>query len=142
MFGLDHAYFTAWSLLFAYLAIMWTNALSISYVGRYVFHHDDSNSLHYTIWGQEVCALDIILPIMLIVLASFILLRGYKVALRVISLLAMLVLLCIIVLFIGVVSASDPNTLFSPAFSTTLRTPHFAQIVQVVMMGPLNIYGL
>ena len=141
VFDMDHAFFSAWALLLAYLCVFWANLISVSFLARFLFEDSILYSVHYSVVGFDVYPGDILISIIFLLLAAFIVCRGNKTTFKIITFLSMAVLLSIVVIFCIVMSKADLGTLFTPAFSSTTTMSHGAQIMSIAVMAPWIFVG-
>ena len=141
VFGIDHAYFVVWSMLLAYVAIIWSNASSVAYVGRFLYGNSRNHILHYKVMGCEVCLFDILLAIGITLIAALIVRRGSKLSLKVISVLTAVLVISVILLFVGVMMNTDIHTLFTPAFEVGGTSKRIAGVFTVATFSPWLFIG-
>ncbi len=140
-FGADHAFFMAWALLLAYVCILWANASSIAYLGRFLFGGSTLYLVHYTFMGFDVYPGDIFFTAAILILGALILCRGYSFALKVIAILFFVLAISIVIMFFGVMSKSDIHQVLSPAFSSANTMSKEAQIFAIAVMAPWIFIG-
>ena len=141
VFGKDQAFFSAWALLMAYLCIFWSNVSASSYLGRSLFGDGALYSVHYTFMGYDVYPGDIIISAIVLLAGAVIVCRGYDSTLKVLSAIAVILLLLITVMFIAVVAKGDPKVIFSPAFESANTLSRGVQIAAISLMAPWVFVG-
>ena len=141
IFGIDHAYFLAWSLLLAYLCILWANCAAMAFLGRYLFGSCPLYGISYEVLGHSVYPGDILISVCLLALSAFLITRGNEFAIKVITVLCGVMILAVVVISVLILSATDLNELLSPAFAGTSSVSHGGQILSVVMMAPYLFVG-
>ncbi|MCR5098871.1 MAG: amino acid permease [Lachnospiraceae bacterium] len=140
-FGLDHAFFSAWLLLLAYVCMMWANMAAIAYVGRLCFGNGMLYAVYYTFMGFNLYPGDILLSVIVLLLAAFILCRGFRIALRIMVILVGVLMVTILVMFVSVMSVTDISLTFSPAFSYATSMPKGVQVLAIAVMAPWIFIG-
>ncbi len=139
--GMDHAYFSVWSLLLAYISIIWTNSLAIGYIGRSLFLLNPERSIHYKVFGQEVYPLDILMSVLILALAGLILSMGYRIAIRAAAAASLVFAVCTVILFAAVLSGAGFSAAITPAFATTTRSSRQLQILAIAVLAPWLFSG-
>ena len=139
LMGRGHAFLTAWSLGFAYISILWSNANSIprfveALVGD-MFHF----GFQYAFGGQHICFGEILLGIGTLVFYALFTIYGKFLVMHAMTVMALLILICNTIMFIGVVSASDLAAAFTPAFAPTGLAG--IQIYQLLLLTPWMFLG-
>ena len=140
-FGADHAFFSAWALLLAYVCILWANMASIAYIGRLLFGRGILYRIHYTFMGFDVYPGDILFSAVILLMGAGLVSLGYKTALKVISAVVTVLAVSVLVMFFSVMSATDIHDVFTPAFSSTSGMSHGVQVIAIAIMAPWIFIG-
>ncbi len=135
-FGMDHAFFTAWALLLAYICILSANASAMGFLGRIIYGDHAHHGISYQVMGYDICLYDLLLSVAVIVLAAFLLRQGNRLFLKIITALSILLILCIVVMFAGVFLSSGPSQLFKPHFSSVGGLSKPSRILAVAVFAP------
>lgn len=136
--GEDHAFLVTWSILLAYVSLLWANSYNFVVLTRALFGDVFKDTLLYNIAGYNVYLEGVVFTIavktIFVLIATFA--KRIANALRV--LFAIVLFVSVAWLFVGVVGKADFSS-FSPAF--TDKEPIFVQIMNVAVFAPFLFKG-
>ena len=144
--GYDHGFLSAWFLVLVYIAIMWANATALPLIFRNLFGGLFQVGFHYQIAGYDVYLGEAMLSLAALEIFGFLSIRGGKFAVRVQTLMALILLIGILVGG-GAMVAHHAGHLaegrglyhFKPAFSPN-HNP-FASVFNIVALAPWAFVG-
>ena len=141
-FGADFGYLAAWSLILAYLAILWANATALTLISRHALGWLLHFGFHYRVAGFDIYLGESLFCVAGMVIAGALCLFGKRLAAR-----ANLVLAAVfafgIVAFFSVAAARNPAGLsaLAPAFSPLTKGGHAFQVMHILAMMPWAFVG-
>ncbi len=140
VFGFDHAFLCAWSLVLAYIAILWANATAFVLIARFLLGPIFQFGFHYVVAGYDVYAGEILVTLVVLGVSGLISCSKRKVVTTLNTIMAVGLLLGTVVCF-GLVFAQFPS------MEQALR-PHFihphnvaSQVVSIVVLAPWAFVG-
>ena len=138
--GVDHGYICGWFLILTYVAIAWANATTLALVSRHLLGGLFSFGFRYEISGYNVYAGEVLLSVAALLLVCGVFLRGRRLAARVQTALA-LVLVVGIAACVAAVFAKNEGGLagLAPAFAD--GKPPVLQVLAIVSLAPLAFVG-
>ena len=136
--GEDHGFLVIWSLLLAYISLLWANAYNFTVLIRAIFGEAFMKGYLYNIAGYDVYLAGVCFAIAIKV--TFVLISTFacRIANVMRIIFALALFFSVLILFVGVITKVDFNT-FSPAFSN--REPIFIQIMNVAVFAPFLFMG-
>ena len=138
--GHDHGYICGWFLILTYIAIAWANATALALIGRNLLGGMFSFGFKYHIAGYDVYAGEILLSAFAVLVIGGIFLAGKRVAARLQTMFAIVLLGGIAICFAAVVAKHEGGLVsFAPAFSDTGSTA--LQIFGVIALAPWAFVG-
>lgn len=136
--GEDHGFLVTWSLLLAYLSLLWANAYNFVVLTRGIFGDVFMNVHLYKIAGYDVyldgVLFTIIINAFFVAVSTFA--RRFANVLRVVM--AVTLFASVAILFVGVVTQVDFSEI-GPSF--TDKEPVFVQIMNVAVFAPFLFKG-
>ena len=140
-FGYDHGFLSAWFLVLVYVAIIWANATALALIGRNLLGTMFQIGFHYRILGYDVYMGEVLMSIAAIVLFGSISIRGKKLAGRIQTVMAILLLAGIFISFFAVMRTHEGGLhTFTPAFAPEGRNP-IGQIFHIIVLSPWAFVG-
>ena len=101
VFGYDRGFITAWFLALVYFAMLWANATSLPLFSNYFIGTFFKFGYLYTLFGYEVYLGEALLSICAIALISFLIIKNHKLAIKIMTGLAVIFVLGIVAVFIS-----------------------------------------
>ena len=140
VFGYDHSFLCSWSLVLAYISIIWANATALILIARYLIGPVLQFGFTYRVAGYDVYLGEIIVTICVLVLFGFLTTKRKRVVKTLNTLLALVLVLGTVVCFVGVLANAHvtPAT-FEPALSP-LNDP-VRGIIGIVAIAPWAFIG-
>lgn len=136
--GADHGFLSAWSILLAYLSILWANSTALILLIRNVWGDVLQFGFHYTVLGYDVYFGEILLTVLVIVLFGVMTIFG-KTAMRMFHvILAILHIVLIIAICVGVFIGGHHSETFG--FADVSNSPGM-QIFNTAMLAPWMFVG-
>ncbi len=138
--GYDHAFLCGWSLVLAYIAIIWANATAVVLIARFLLGPVFQVGFHYTVAGYDVYLGEIVIT--LVTLGFFGLISsGRK---RVMKAIVTTLAICLVVgtgvclVCVGATFGNNPAS-FSPPFATDGL--YVRQVFSIVALAPWAFVG-
>ena len=139
-FGYDHGFMSAWFLILVYIAITWANATALPLIFRNLLGDFFQVGFHYQIAGYDVWFGEALLSLASLWIFVFICIRGGKVAARVQTVAAVILLGGVIIGLAAVLAEHGYNILdFEPSFNPSV-TP-IAAVFSIVVLSPWAFAG-
>lgn len=136
----DHGYLCAWFLILAYVAIAWANATALAVISRTLFSGVFSVGAHYAIAGYDVYLGEVALSVFALLTIGALLLPAKRLAARVQSVLAIILIGGIAVAFAGALwKAGGVDALVTPAFAP--GGGRAFQVISIVALAPWAFVG-
>ncbi len=140
VFGHDHGFLSAWFLVLVYIAIIWANATAIPLICRNLLGNVFQVGLHYQVAGFDVYLGETLLALASIWLAGMVCIRGGRLAARIQTVMALLLLGGVLVCFCGALTAQGSEMLFiEPPFPP--REDSLTAIFGIVVLAPWAFAG-
>ena len=141
-FGADYGFLTAWSLLFAYMVILWVNASALVLFARFVFGGMLQFGWHSTRAEFDAYLGEVLFSVGVMVVAGLVCLWGRRLAGRVQAALATFMLVGVAACFFAVLSHHEGGiAAMAPAFSPN-GSDGFTQVLRIFAMMPWAFVGL
>ena len=140
LLGYDHAFLCSWSLVLAYLSIMWANATAVVLISKYLFGPVFQFGYLYQIGGYDVYVGEILVTCLVIALFALICCGRKRLVTDLNTALAMALLLGVFICFAVVMSKTgiQPER-FTPAFVPDGRPP--VEMLNIVALAPWAFLG-
>ena len=139
--GPDYGFLVAWSLLLAYMAILWANATALVLLVRYVPGHALQIGPHYVLAGFDVWLGEAALCVAAIAAAGALCLAKKRAA-RVNLGLMLLFSVCVAVCFAAALAKHEGGfAAMAPAFAPEAGTGRIRQVLGVLAMMPWAFVG-
>ena len=140
-FGADYGFLTAWSLLFAYMVILWVNASALDLFARFVFDGMLQFGWHSTSAEFDTYLGEVLFSVGVMVVVGLVCLWGRRLAGRVQAALAAFMLVGVAVCFFAVLSHHEGGiAAMAPAFSPN-GSDGFTQVLRIFAMMPWAFVG-
>ena len=140
-FGADCGYLTAWSLMLAYMAILWANATALVLLVRYLFGDVLQFGWHDTLAGFDIYLGEVLLSVGVMVVAGCVCFWRRRLAGRVQAALALFMLAGVsAVFFVALSRHAGGLATTAPAFAPNGTRP-FAQVLRILAMMPWAFVG-
>ena len=140
VFGYDHSFLCSWSLVLAYISIIWANATALILIARYLLGPVLQFGFSYKVAGYDVYLGEIIVTICVLVLFGYLTTKRKRVVKTLNTIFALVLLLGTVACFVGVLALSHATPLtFEPHFSP-LDDP-VSGIVGIVAIAPWAFIG-
>ena len=140
VFGYDHGFMSAWFLILVYIAITWANATALPLIFRNLLGDFFKFGFHYQIAGFDVYFGEVLLSISALWLFGFICIRGGKIAARIQTVAALILLLGVIIGFGAVLSEYGLSILnFNPPFNPDISP--ITAVFGIVVLAPWAFAG-
>nr|MCR4611136.1 amino acid permease [Lachnospiraceae bacterium] len=136
--GHDHGFLSAWSILLAYISVLWSNSTAIILLIRSVWGSVLQFGFHYKIAGYDVYFGEILLSAIIIVFFAVVAIFGKKFVRVLHIILALVHIIFVIVLFIGVFAGGRHSDTFGFA-NVDVSEP--LQVFNIVMLAPWMYVG-
>ena len=144
VFGYDHSLMCVWSIVLAYIAILWANATAISLISRYIFGPVFQFGFNYTVAGYDVYLGEILLTIVVIVLFGVLSALSHQLVRLLQKALAVTLFAGIVLcFFLCLVRLKNFPEIFTPMFGLGddgADSP-FLEIMNIVAMAPSAFLG-
>ena len=141
-FGADYGFLTAWSLLFAYMVILWVNASALVLLARFVFGGILQFGWHSTRPDFDTYLGEVIISIGVMTVAGLVCIWGRRLAGRVQAVLAVTMLAGVAACFFATLSHHEGGVAaMAPAFAPAAGTSPFAQVLRIIAMMPWAFVG-
>jgi amino acid transporter len=140
--GGDHAFLAIWSLILAYLSVLWANSSAMTLLFKYIFGDGLQKVFLYKIGGYDVYLGEVLFASAVETVFGFFVCLGRRLVIRILTVLSILLFLSVAALFIGIAVCSGAQTgdWFSPAFSDG-DIPKNLQIIAVTVLAPWLFVG-
>ena len=146
IFGYDHGFLSAWFLILVYIAITWANATALPLIFRNLFGNLFQVGFHYQIAGYDVYFGEVMLSLAALEIFGFASIRGGKLAVRIQTVMALILLGGILIGGAAVVgkhldcwTSGRGCVHFKPAFAPN-HNP-FASVFNIVALAPWAFAG-
>ena len=140
-FGADYGFLTAWSLLFAYMVILWVNASALLLLARFVFGGILQFGWHSMRPEFDTYLGEVLFSVGVMVVAGLACLWGRRLAGRIQAILAAFMLVCVAVCFFAILAHHEGGLAsMAPAFSPN-RSDGFTQVLRIFAMMPWAFVG-
>ena len=140
VFGYDHSFLCSWSLVLAYISIIWANATALILIARYLLGPVLQFGFSYKVAGYDVYLGEIIVTICVLVLFGYLTTKRKRVVKTLNTIFALVLLLGTVACFVGVLVLSHATPLtFEPRLSP-LDDP-VSGIVGIVAIAPWAFIG-
>ncbi|MBP3884707.1 MAG: amino acid permease [Olsenella sp.] len=140
IFGYDHAFLCSWSLVLAYISIIWANATAFILISRYLLGPVFQTGFHYEVAGYDVYLGEIAVTLSVLVLFGFLSTKRKRVVKSLNTVLAFLLLLGTAACFVAVLAKDGGNpTSFTPPFAP--RGDAATGIISIVVLAPWAFIG-
>lgn len=139
-FGFDYGFLTAWFLALTYVSIFWANVTSLPIFAGYFLGDLFRFGFHYSIFGYEIYAGEILLSMAAIILAGLFSTGSKKIKIGVMIALAIIFTAGIAVCFTTSVVRNGGNIpIFNPAFIPDKNI--FYQVLKIACISPWAFIG-
>ncbi|MBQ9479944.1 MAG: APC family permease, partial [Selenomonadaceae bacterium] len=140
IFGYDHGFISAWFLILVYIAITWANATALALIAQKLFGNIFQFGFHYSIAGFDVYFGEALLSLTAIMLFGLVCMRGGKVAARVQTISAVILLVGVLIAFGAVLDKHglaifDIQPQFVPGITST------SAIISIIVLVPWAFAG-
>ena len=140
-FGADYGFLTAWSLLFAYMVILWVNASALDLLARFVFGGMLQFGWHSTRTEFDTYLGEVLFSVGVILVVGLVCLWGRRLAGRIQAALAAFMLVGVAVCFFAVLAHHEGGiAAMAPAFSPN-GSDGFTQVLRIFAMMPWAFVG-
>ena len=140
VFGYDHGFMSAWFLILVYIAITWANATALPLIFRNLLGDFFQFGFHYQIAGYDVWLGEALLSLVSLWIFGFICIRGGRLAARIQTVAALILLGGVIIGLVAVLSEHGFNILdFEPPFNPNV-TPVTA-VFGIIVLAPWAFAG-
>ena len=140
VFGYDHGFMSAWFLILVYVAITWANATALPLIFRNLLGDFFKVGFHYNIAGFEIYCGEALLALASLWIFGFVCIRGGKVAARIQTVAAIILLGGIVIGLSAVISKHGLDIFnFNPPFKPDI-SPAVA-ILEIVVLSPWAFAG-
>ncbi len=140
LLGFDHAFLASWSLILAYMSILWANSTAFVLIGRYLAAPYIQWGFHYTVAGYDVYLSEILITMAILLLFALLSVLDNKCGRIIYIIISAFVLIASAILFFGGCSASGMTENYLPAFSEVSYAP-IVQIFNIVIFAPWAYVG-
>ena len=137
VFGYDRAFITAWFLALVYFAMLWANATSLPLFSNYFIGTFFHFGKLYAIFGYDVYLGEVLLSIGAILLISFLCVKSSKLAIKLMTTLAIVFSIGIIVVFLSAIFGN--KDIITPGFIPNSNT--LIQIIEITAISPWAFIG-
>ncbi len=138
--GHDHAFLAAWSLILAYISLLWANSVTFTMVARYLIGPELEWGFHYTVAGYDIYAGEIVANIILDIIFALIICYFPKIAQFCRTFFGIMLFTSVAALFI-VVATSKTASHNLVQFAMGDRTITFKQVMDMVIIAPWLFVG-
>ena len=141
-FGADYGFLTAWSLLFAYMVILWVNASALVLLARFVFGGIVQFGWHNTHAEFDTYLGEVIISVGVMTVAGLVCIWGRRLAGHVQAVLAAFMLVGVAACFFAALSHHEGGVAaMAPTFAPAAGASHFSQVLRIVTMMPWAFVG-
>lgn len=145
VFGYDHSLMCVWSIVLAYISILWANATAIPLIARFLFGPIFQWGFKYTVAGYDVFLGEILVTLLVIAFFGILSAKSHRIVRLLQTTLAVILFAGVTVcFFIALVkSRISPVDLFTPPFGTGIqgvRQP-FLQTLNIIALAPWAFIG-
>ena len=145
VFGYDHSLMCVWSIVLAYISILWANATAIPLIARFLFGPIFQWGFKYTVAGYDVFLGEILVTLLVIAFFGILSAKSHRIVRLLQTTLAVILFAGVTVcFFIALVkSRISPVDLFSPPFGTGIQgAKHpFLQTLNIIALAPWAFIG-
>lgn len=140
LFGYNHGFLVGWFLFLTYMAILWANASALVLLARYLFDDAFQFGFHYTMVGFDVYFGEVVLSVGAIVLCGVICCLGKKLAVRLHTFCAIVLVLGVAVCFLAALYRHEGGIAsMAPAFSS--EEPDLVEVLRILAIVPWAFVG-
>ena len=136
--GHDHAFLAAWTIIIAYLSIIWANATAVVLLSRLLFGSLLQWGFHYTVAGFDVFFGEILTTWVVFISFGLFSCYGGRLKRHIYTAFALLLISIIIILFISVSLINHHIVIFPPL---QLGTNPLLQVFSMLMLAPWMFFG-
>ena len=140
VFGYDHSFLCSWSLVLAYISIIWANATALILIARYLLGPVLQFGFSYKVAGYDVYLGEIIVTICVLVLFGYLTTKRKRVVKTLNTIFALVLLLGTVACFVGVLALSRATPLTFEPLLSPLDDP-VSGIVGIVAIAPWAFIG-
>ena len=140
VFGYDHSFLCSWSLVLAYISIIWANATALILIARYLLGPVLQFGFSYKVAGYDVYLGEIIVTICVLVLFGYLTTKRKRVVKTLNTIFALVLLLGTVACFVGVLALSHATSLTFEPHLSPLADP-VSGIVGIVAIAPWAFIG-
>lgn len=137
--GQDHAFLAIWSLLMAYISLLWANTTAVALFLRYLCGDLLHFGFHYTFANYEICFGEILVTIVIQIVFAVLVYFGKKVLTVLQVLLAAVLFVAVCILAVGVFRTYGFSMMTTPPFVS--EKSHWLQQMDVFMLAPWMFVG-
>ena len=140
VFGYDHGLMSAWFLILVYIAITWANATALPLIFRKFLGDVFQFGFHYQIAGYDVYLGEALLSLSALWIFGFVCIRGGKVAARVQTIAALILLGGVLIGLSAVISEQGLEIFdFNPPFAPDVSS--FSAVFGIIVLAPWAFAG-
>ena len=145
VFGYDHSLMCVWSIVLAYISILWANATAITLIARFLFGTVFQWGFKYTVAGYDVFLGEILITILVIVFFGILSAKSHRLVRVLQTALAVIlfagVTVCFFIAFFK--SRLSIIDLFTPAFGLGVQGAEhpILQMVNIIALAPWAFIG-
>ncbi|MBR1722336.1 MAG: amino acid permease, partial [Treponema sp.] len=141
VFSYDHSLMCVWSVVLAYISILWANATAIPLISRVLFGNIFQFGFKYTFFGYDVYFGECLITIAAIVLFGLLTARNMRFTRILQTLLALILFAGVLVcFFLAFAKTGFSMRTFKPFFSGNGMTP-VAQVINIAWFTPWAFLG-
>ena len=145
VFGYDHSLMCVWSIVLAYISILWANATAIPLIARFLFGPIFQWGFKYTVAGYDVFLGEILVTLLVIAFFGILSAKSHRIVRLLQTTLAVILFAGVTVcFFIALVkSRISPVDLFTPPFGTGIQGAKrpFLQTLNIIALAPWAFIG-
>lgn len=145
VFGYDHSLMCVWSIVLAYISILWANATAIPLIARFLFGPIFQWGFKYTVAGYDVFLGEILVTLLVIAFFGILSAKSHRIVRLLQTTLAVILFAGVTVcFFIALVkSRISPVDLFTPPFGTGIQGAKqpFFQTLNIIALAPWAFIG-
>ena len=134
-----HAFLTVWSLIFAYISLLWVNAINFAPLTRCIFGNILQWGFDYSVGGYHIYFGEALTELFAIVCFGFIVAYGKRIVVILQTFFFLFLLTTVTMLFVGILISTDLSILIHPAFADNKPIP--LQIYNILLFVPWMFVG-
>ncbi len=137
--GEDHGFLAAWSILLAYISILWANVSAFTVLFRSFFGNHLQFGFHHNVAGYDVYGGEVTFTIVIFLVLGLMTSFSHKIANFLRTFFAVTLFVPVVILFVGILYNGSISEMFTPAFSS--RESISFQIMNIVVFAPFMYVG-